>query len=337
VVRVRRDVLRRSYIGAMFTGRSAPQTGSSSNEAYGLDGTFNLKTNISMIGYFARSHTAAVSGNDRSYKGSFDYEGDRYGALVDYTAVEKNFNPGIGFVPRPDMRRSFGVFRFSPRPANRRSAVRKYYFDGTAEYVTTTSGRVDNETYTGEFAVDLQNSDRANVKYSSFYEFLPATLPLGPGVAVPPGAYDYQSVLVGYNLGPQRLRFATNTSLEYGSYRDGRKTSAIVSGGAVNLPPHLIVEPSYTFNYIVLPQGTLNQHLIAPRITYGITPRAFVSALIQYNTTLNTLSSNIRLRWEYRPGSELFVVWNEQHDSDTPGLPLQNRALIVKMNHLWRY
>jgi hypothetical protein len=39
----------------------------------------------------------------------------------------------------------------------------------------------------------------------------------------------------------------------------------------------------------------------------------------------------------FRPGSELFVVWNEQHDSDHPGLPLQNRALIVKMNHLWRY
>jgi hypothetical protein len=337
VVRVRRDVLRRSYIGAMFTGRSATQTGSSSNEAYGLDATFNLKTNISMIGYFARSHSGAVSGDDGSYKASFDYEGDRYGALADYTTVDKNFNPGVGFVPRPDMRRSFGVFRFSPRPANRRSRIRKYYYNATADYIMTTSGRVDNETYTGEFALDFQNSDRANIKYSNFYEFLPATLPLGPGVAVPPGSYDYQSVLAGYNFGPQRLRFAANTSLEYGSYRDGHKTSALVSGAAINLPPHLIVEPSYTFNYIVIPQGTLNQHLIAPRITYGITPRAFVSALVQFNTTLDTLSSNVRLRWEYRPGSELFVVWNEQHDSDTPGLPLQNRALIVKMNHLWRY
>jgi hypothetical protein len=337
VVRVRRDVLRRSYIGGMFTGRSASQTGGSANEAYGLDGTFNLKTNIAMVGYFARSHTSGVTRDDRSYKGSFDYQGDRYGVLADYTTVEKNFNPGIGFVPRPDMRRGFGLLRFSPRPGDRRSRIRKYYYNATAEYVTTTSGRVDNETYTGEFAVDLQNSDRASFRYSSFYEFLPVTLPLGPGVAVPPGSYDYQSVLAGYNFGPQRLLFAANTSLEYGSYRDGHKTSALVSGAALNLPPHLIVEPSYTFNYIDIPQGTLNQHLIAPRITYGITPRAFVSALVQFNTTLNTLSSNVRLRWEYRPGSELFVVWNEQHDSDTPGLPLQNRALIVKMNHLWRY
>ena len=44
----------------------------------------------------------------------------------------------------------------------------------------------------------------------------------------------------------------------------------------------------------------------------------FVSALIQYNSANNALSSNIRLRWEYQPGSELFVVYNEQRDTLTP-------------------
>ena len=29
--------------------------------------------------------------------------------------------------------------------------------------------------------------------------------------------------------------------------------------------------------------------------------------------------SNARLRWEYRPGSELFVVYNEQRDTLAPG------------------
>jgi hypothetical protein len=81
----------------------------------------------------------------------------------------------------------------------------------------------------------------------------------------------------------------------------------------------------------------LNQNLVGPRITYGFSPQAFLSALLQYNTTTNTTSSNVRLRWEYRPGSELFVVWNEQRDTLSSGLPLQNRALVVKFNHLWRY
>jgi len=65
----------------------------------------------------------------------------------------------------------------------------------------------------------------------------------------------------------------------------------------------------------------------------------FLSALIQYNSSNNALSSNIRLRWEYQPGSELFVVYNEQRDTLTPNsLPvLENRTFIIKINRLLRF
>jgi hypothetical protein len=33
----------------------------------------------------------------------------------------------------------------------------------------------------------------------------------------------------------------------------------------------------------------------------------FVSALVQYNSAIEHASASVRLRWEYRPGSELFV------------------------------
>ena len=105
---------------------------------------------------------------------------------------------------------------------------------------------------------------------------------------------------------------------------------------AISWPPHLIVEPAYTLTAITIPQGEFNQHLVGPRITYGFTPLAFVSALVQFNSATHTVSSNVRLRWEYQPGSELFVVWNEQHDTFGPGFPVQNRALIVKFNRLFR-
>jgi hypothetical protein len=45
----------------------------------------------------------------------------------------------------------------------------------------------------------------------------------------------------------------------------------------------------------------------------------------------------VRLRWDYRPGSELFVVYNEQRDTrarDFPGLA--TRAIILKVNRLLR-
>jgi hypothetical protein len=64
----------------------------------------------------------------------------------------------------------------------------------------------------------------------------------------------------------------------------------------------------------------------------------FVSSLVQYNSSNNSVSTNARLRWEYSPGSELFVVYNEGRDTQTRGVPdLQNRSLIVKVNRLLRF
>ena len=64
----------------------------------------------------------------------------------------------------------------------------------------------------------------------------------------------------------------------------------------------------------------------------------FVSALVQYNSSFNAVSTNARLRWEYQPGSELFVVYNEERNTLAPGFPnLSNRAFIVKFNRLFRF
>ena len=69
-----------------------------------------------------------------------------------------------------------------------------------------------------------------------------------------------------------------------------------------------------------------------------MTPLMFASALVQYNSSTNPVAANVRLRWEYQPGSELFVVYNEERDTLARGVPdLQNRAFIVKVNRLFRF
>jgi len=73
-------------------------------------------------------------------------------------------------------------------------------------------------------------------------------------------------------------------------------------------------------------------------VTYTVTPAMFVSALVQYNTSIHAVSANVRMRWEYRPGSELFMVVNEQRDTlaSTP-TSLVDRPIIVKINRLMRF
>ena len=64
----------------------------------------------------------------------------------------------------------------------------------------------------------------------------------------------------------------------------------------------------------------------------------FLSALVQYNSSNSSLGANVRCRWEYQPGSELFVVYNEQRDTLSPRYQeLQNRAFVVKINRLFRF
>ena len=50
-------------------------------------------------------------------------------------------------------------------------------------------------------------------------------------------------------------------------------------------------------------------------------------------------SANLRLRWEYQPGSELFVVYSEGRSTLPPvGVEaLQSRGFVVKVNRLFRW
>jgi hypothetical protein len=76
---------------------------------------------------------------------------------------------------------------------------------------------------------------------------------------------------------------------------------------------------------------------VGSRITFTATPLMFVSALLQYNSSTNVVATNVRWRWEYQPGSELFVVFNDQQDTLDARFPdVGNRALIVKINRVFR-
>ena len=61
--------------------------------------------------------------------------------------------------------------------------------------------------------------------------------------------------------------------------------------------------------------------LIGSRVTYTMTLFMFTSTPLQYNSDARNLSANVRLRWDYQPGSERFVVYNEDRDTLTRGLP----------------
>jgi len=158
VVRVKRDILRRSSIGAMFTNRSDAVAAPGSNQGYGVDAAFSFFQNVGVGAYYARTETSGLTGDDDSYQGVVDYGADRYGAHLEYLKVGDNFNPEVGFVARDNFRRTYGTLRFSPRPTSIK-AVRKFSYQANFDNFVNGAGTLETRIESGQFTTEFENSD----------------------------------------------------------------------------------------------------------------------------------------------------------------------------------
>ena len=336
VIRMRRDILRRSNVGFIVTNRSVNVGGTDRNTAYGVDANFGFFDNLAITTFWARTYTPELSGKDISYRAQLDYTGDRYGVRLEHLAVGDHFNPGVGFVRRNDIRRTAGEFRFSPRLRDN-EVVRKLSWTGTMAYLENGSGRVEARDWAGEFGIEFQNSDAFSISYNGAYEFVPAPFRIASGVTVPIGGYEFAGVRAQFTGGRQR-RVSGTVAVEHTTFYSGRKTAISTRQGRLNPTSQLSIEPAYSINWVDLAEGAFRTHLVGSRLTYTMTPLMFVSALLQYSSDRHTVSANARLRWEYQPGSELFLVYTEERDTLARRFPdMRNRAFIVKFNRLFRF
>ena len=335
-VRVKQDILRRSQIGGIFTGRSVSRVGDGSNEVYGLDAAFSFYENVNFASYFARSQTPGLDGNDVSYQTQFSYNADRYGVSVDHLLVGDNFNPEVGFLRRDDFRRSFASFRFSPRPRSIR-VVRQFRWQGSLNYIENGAGDVETRESQFEFNTEFENSDQLGVTFTQAFELLVDPFRIASGVTIPVGGYSFADTRLQYTLGGQR-KVSGNVSFQRGEFFGGTITAVGYSRGRVELTRKLSVEPSISINRVDLPQGLFTTRLASGRLTYTFNPRMSFSGLLQFNSSNDSLSSNLRFRWEYQAGSELFLVYSDQRDTGLGGTPLlENRAVVFKVNRLFRF
>ena len=335
VVRVRRDIFSRSNVGMIFTNRSVAVETTGSNQLLGADANFAFFDNLLINGYYAESRTEGLAGNNRSYLAKVENNGDRYGAEVQHLMVGGDFNPEVGFVRRRDFRRNFGRAYFSPRPVSIES-VRKFRFGVEADFFHNFAGQLQTRELGGEFGIEFERGDEAGVEFTSSHEFLDFPFEIVDGVVIPVGEYDFERVEASYELGTQR-RVSGRLSLEAGGFFGGNRTEASY-WGRVEVTPQVSVEPSISLNWVDLPQGRFTTELVRARVNYTVTPRMFVSGLVQYNSEANSVGINARFRWEYEPGSDFFLVYSDGRDTRFGGFPsLVNRGLVVKFTKLVRF
>ena len=337
VFRVRRDVLRRGAVGAVVTRRSVATQGGGDALAYGVDGSFGFFENLSVNTYWAKTETPGVADRNTSYRLQMFQNGDRWSANLERLHVGRNFDPQVGFMRRTDFTKNRAMLRFTPRPRNHFKAVRKFGYQGSIEYFENSYEQVETRERRGEFYAEFQSSDRLEVQAEHTYEFIPRPFEIAEGVIVPVGSYTQKIAYASLQFGQHRPVSGT-VFTEGGAFYGGTRVGFGYTGGRVNLTPQVYFEPGLSVNRVELPVGRFTTTLLTTRGTFTVTPMMFVSGLMQYNSSNHSVGANVRLRWEYTPGSELFVVYNEGRDTLLSGASsVQNRAVIVKVNRLLRF
>jgi hypothetical protein len=318
------------------TYRSSTPEAVSDNSAFGVDANLSFFTNLNVIGYYAETRTPGADGSERSYRGRLDYDADRLGVQIERLKVGEAFNPDVGFLRRTDFIQNTAQLRVSRRPPTR-SAIRRINLESGLDYITNNDEQLENRQARAGVRTEMQSGDSWTVQYARDFEWVDEPFTI-VGTGVPVGAYHFSTIRGGYTLGTQR-KISGEISAARGGFYDGDRTDLSYRGRA-EISSHLSLEPAVSLNWVDLPTGSFTATVVSSRGTWSFTPRMLVAALIQYNSAGNLITTNIRYRWEYRPGSELFVVYSDgrdtRHTFGSRHPSLINRGFTVKLTKLFR-
>ena len=98
----------------------------------------------------------------------------------------------------------------------------------------------------------------------------------------------------------------------------------------------LATELQFNRNDVKMPWGNFLVNLTTVRVDYTFSPRMTIRSLTQYNTSTHEVSNNIRFNFIHRPGSDLYVVYNDLVQTGLPAdiFGKKDRQLVVKATYL---
>ncbi|MDA2935586.1 carbohydrate binding family 9 domain-containing protein [Acidobacteria bacterium AH-259-D05] len=329
IARVRRDIFRSSNIGGIFINKQVG--GGRLNRTYGMD--TNLKFDALNISSFVlKTDTSGIRGKDMAGDFSVAWKDRLLDARAEVLSVQENFNPEVGFVPRKGIRKSRGVLTFKPRPGERIPWIREFRPSVEIDYITDQDNVLETRTVQTGFAIELQNSGVLRFGRESNFERLEGPFRIRSNQSIPVGDYQFEEYSASFSSDRSRM-FSGTLRGATGSFWDGDRDSYRV-GFRFQPSYQLRADVSWTHDDIDLPSGAFTTNLVNTRLSYSFNTSLFLNALIQYNSTLREIASNIRFNFIYKPLSDLFLVYNERRATSGE---VTERALIAKVTYIFGF
>ena len=337
VARYSRDIMARSKVGALIINKHVGD-GHYINRTIALDMTLAPHPAFLVNSFIAKTSTTGVTdGQLAGYirLGWLDQDWNVYG---EYSDFQENFNPEVGFLPRNGIRISKIHLERNPRPG--RFGVRVFDPMVNITYTTDQNNRLVTRRIHHMLGTRLQNGAYINIWYNANLEVLDDPFRVRPDVVVAPGTYRFGDWRFSFNSDPSRRLYGT-VYYSPQTFFDGDRTDYSASAG-FRLTSQLAAEGAFTRNDVRLPGGDFSADIASFRIDYALSPTMTLRTLTQYNSLTDQWSTAARFNYIYRPGSDIYIVYDElrRNAYDEFGrfnefASFRERQLIVKVTYLF--
>ena len=332
VARIKQNVLGRSYIGGILTNRSGYEA--DADRTMGADFAYVFGRNNRIYGSLAQSSRPGVSdGNWFGVIGA-SYFTDLFQGAISYIDIGPQFNPGLGFIRRRDMRSLNLSGAYKPRPGW--DHVRQITLQGSYKRVMNYAGEEETVDIQGIATVRFSLDDFISFGTWSVKEYIPYSFQIAPGIIVPSDQYEYFHWYVRGGTSYSR-RVSISGIYETGGYYGGDFYRAS-AGLQIKLTPQLQIKPGYAVNRYDLPGGSFTSIIANLYMSYYVSPTLITRLALQHSGLYDEFIFNFRLRWIYAPGSEAWLVYDEGQTPDLlTGGTVRDRALILKVVHNFNF
>ncbi len=322
VARWRRRVLRQSYFGAFYTGRTRHDaSGTPARHTAGADfrvatATFLGNKNLAASGYWVANSTGQGIGDSAAFSGQVEYLNDIWEASAEYQDVDRNYDPAVGFTPRRNYRRYNPELTWSPRPKARHRFIRRFRFGLDPTVFTDRDNRKQSIEFDIQpFRLELHSGDNAEITVSPSYERLDRPFEIAPGVVLAGGSdYEFTRYRVALNTANQRI-VAVRPSIEWGTFFSGDRSEYSL-GVDVRPRSGVRINTTYEFNRVSLPEGRFDTKLLRIVGDTQFSPFMYLVNNIQYDSVSRELGWQSRFRWIVVPGNDVFVVYTHNWIED---------------------
>ena len=337
IVRVKRPLTPGSYIGFIATDKESGNPFDPYNRSGGVDAKFVVFGNLNLRGYYAKTWTSGLHGDNTALGGRLTYANNWFNIYAGHGVTEKNFNPEIGFVTRIDDQPTIVQFNFTPRPHVLN--IRELDLGGFFGHDPNTAGKLIYQEWTPNVRILFNSSAEIDLfPHDVVYQFLGQPLNLYKNISIPPGGYRFASHQVAYtSSGSRRLTFTASEL--WGGYYTGHVNSAALTA-QYRPNPHLTLAINDTLNSFRLPQGNFDIDLAGVQVGYAFNRFLNATTFVQADTAqTQAVSANFRVRYTFHPDSDLYVIYNvgTRFQSLVAGNPMEVRQqkFAVKVTYSW--